>query len=222
MFLPSTTGGECRICALASGSVSKQGYDQPWAENNHYLAMASVGALVPGWSLVFPKCHALNLLENLDEPSFWEFVGSAHAAVEKRYGRSVIFEHGCQYTGSPTGCGTSHAHLHIVPLSAGLVEASKKYDSSLTWLSCKAKDIPQLVRGDEYLFVADSYDGENTVGVVTLLSEGRSQYFRRVIADMLGRSDEYDYKTHPHTDVAARSAVLLRADINQLQQASAA
>ncbi|MEV8520923.1 hypothetical protein ABZR86_14090 [Dyella marensis] len=222
MFLPSTTGGECRICALALGSVPKQGYDQPWAENDRYFAMASVGALVPGWSLVFPKSHALNLLENLSAPSFWEFVGSAHAAIEQRYGRSVIFEHGCQYKGSLTGCGTSHAHLHIVPLGAGIVEASRNYDPSLIWAPCKAKDIPQLVRGDEYLFVADSYDGANTIGQVTLLSEGRSQYFRRVIADMLGRPGEYDYKTHPHADIAARAAALLRADMNQLQQASAA
>lgn len=222
MFSPSTTDNECRICALMSGSIPKQGYDQAWAENDHHFAMASVGALVLGWSLVFPKVHALNLLKNFTDPSFWRFVGSAHAAVEKRFGRSVIFEHGCQYNGSVTGCGTSHAHLHIVPLSAGLVEASKNYDPSLTWLSCKAKDIPRLVGGDEYLFVADSYDGENTPGAVTLLSEGRSQYFRRVIANMLGRSSEYDYKTHPHADLATRSTFLLRADINHLQQASAA
>lgn len=222
MLLPTTPARACRICALASGAPPFHGYDRAWAEDELYFALVSVGALVPGWSLVFPKNHSHNLSRSYSDESLWSFVDRAHAAVERRYGQSVVFEHGSQYEGSQTGCGTSHAHLHIVPLGAGLMEAARNYDPSLQWQPCSAKDIHQKVAGREYLFVADRYRSAATFGNLALLEEGRSQFFRRVIASMLGRPTEFDYRQHPQAELANASTAQLLRDGAYPLQASAA
>lgn len=222
MSLSSNIERLCRICALAEGSSTSNGYDQAWAEDDLYFALVSIGALVPGWSLVFPKKHSLNLSSSYGDPEFWSFVDFAHAAVENRYGSSVIFEHGCQREGSQTSCGTAHAHLHIVPLDMGLVESARNYDPSLAWVSCAAKDIHAYVDGREYLFVADRYQGKSTRGSLAILIEGRSQYFRRVIAEMIGRPGEFDYRLHPQTNIATQSAAALSEYVMRPVQASAA
>lgn len=210
----------CRICAIASGYRALGTADRPWLEDSHYMAFTSIGALVEGWSLIAPKKHALNLLSNYADSTFCAFVEAAFDTVAKVYGRSVVFEHGGQFEGSTTNCGTSHAHLHIVPLSFSLQKSAKAFDASLDWSDCAAKDIRTQAAGREYLFVADEYRGAETSGLLCLLTEGQSQFFRRVIAENLGRSDEANYRTHPNLlTTSAGSDALHRAVSHRTQAA---
>ena len=222
MLPPTNSQRACRICGLASTPLPRHAYDRAWTEDELYFALVSVGALVPGWSLVFPKSHSLNLSLKYTEDSLWDFVGRAHSVVEARYGSSVIFEHGSQDDNSLTGCGTSHAHLHIVPLKKGLISAAEAFDSTVVWAPCSAREIGEVVAGREYLFVADDFRGAETIGKLAILSEGRSQFFRRVIASTLGRQSEFDYREHPQIDIANASANQLLGDAMQLLQVSAA
>src|SRR3546814_15057433 len=91
-----------------------QGVDRPWLLDENYAAFVSVGALVPGWSLVAPTQHGFNLSTYYSKNSFWQCVDHAVDVVERPYGRAVIFEHGTVDAESITSCGTPHAHLPIV------------------------------------------------------------------------------------------------------------
>jgi diadenosine tetraphosphate (Ap4A) HIT family hydrolase len=202
---------ECRICAIASGKYALGEVDIPWLMGDHYMAFTSVGALVEGWSLAVPRAHSLNLLNDYTNGNFVEFAHAAVSAVEAIYGPVVVFEHGGQKEGSATNCGTSHAHLHIVPLGFSLQQAALEFDSELQWVSCSWRGLNEYAGEREYLFVADRFDGAETQGVVCILKQGQSQFFRRVIAAKIGRVDESNYRTHPNLATAGAGSKALRS-----------
>lgn len=201
---------DCRVCAIASGHYALGEVDRPWLEEKRYVAFTSLGSLIEGWSLAAPRAHSLNLLDNYADTAFVEFVHKAIGTIEAIYGSVVVFEHGGQHEGSATNCGTSHAHLHIVPLGFSLQHEASRFDPSLKWAECSLKNIKGLVGKREYLFVADRYAGVETTGSVCILDEGQSQFFRRVIASKLGRPEEANYRTHPNLAAAAAGSSALR------------
>lgn len=207
------TTNTCRFCSIGAKASTASLVDKPWLEDDHYYAIASIGALVPGWSLIVPKKHSYNLVGHLENADFYKFVEAAASRIERTYGSVAVFEHGSVAADSATSCGTAHAHLHLVPLTTTLSHAAVEADSSLPWAQACIADLPQKVLGKEYLFVADRYDRERTSGLVATLSEGRSQFFRRIIAASLGRPEEYDYKVYPQLDIATRTAIALSHDV---------
>lgn len=205
--MPTASRGTCRFCSIVEGTADIAAlHDSPWLKGEQYAAFVSVGALVKGWSLVAPRQHTLNLLSQYGSKAFFRFLDQAHRIVTKDFGPTVVFEHGSQHHLSQTSCGTAHAHMHLVPLSFSLESASEQFDETLRWQTCRATEISSVVAGNEYLFVADRYDSDATVGQLAILREGRSQFFRQVIATRLGCPDLFDYKTHPQYDLTKESA----------------
>jgi hypothetical protein len=187
--------------------------------DDRYMAFTSVGALVEGWSLVSPRAHAVNLLDSYDDAAFLSFVRKAIVAAESIYGPVSVFEHGGQHEDSETSCGTSHAHLHIVPVQFSLQQEAISFDSRLSWLKCSLKDIKSLVETSEYLYVSDAYNGEETTGDLCILEEGQSQFFRRVVANRLGIPEEWNYRTHPNLVAATAGSEALRSFSERLKAA---
>jgi diadenosine tetraphosphate (Ap4A) HIT family hydrolase len=208
------TATECRFCTYMQNQSGPLEIDSPWATNKNFSAFVSVGALTQGWTLVLPQHHTLNMATEYARPDFWEFTAQVAATVAKQYGPVAVFEHGTQAATSITGCGTGHAHLHIVPLSFSLSEAVAKYDSQLSWTHCKASDIERVVDGQEYLFAADRFDSERTEGLLCILKEPTSQFFRRVIAARLGLPELYDYKRFQMLDIATISYRQLKSSVS--------
>lgn len=200
----------CRFCGFFERD-SVELVDTPWLRDDRYCSIVSKGALVPGWSLICPLRHEVSLTDDFQSEEFWDFAGSAEAIVRARYGDIRLFEHGAGYAGSPTGCGTDHAHLHLVPLTFSLATEALRYDASLKWSSCRAQDVKERVAGREYLFVSDKFDGSRTAGLLCLLELPVSQFFRRVVASRLGLKEFYDYRRHPMLEIADRTALDLRA-----------
>jgi len=212
----------CRFCEILKGTdqSGRSAVDSPWMQDSRYAAIVSIGALVPGWSLVCPRAHQLNLSSHFDRTDFWEFCSRAAEHVAARYGDVRVFEHGAQFEQSATGCGTDHAHLHLVPLHFSLCEAVLKSPVDMSWTRCRLGDVRRLAAGREYLFAADKLDGSDTQGVLAFPPVPTSQFFRRVIADQLGMSAMYDYKRFPMTDVAGESARMLLADVTAAQESA--
>ncbi|MFC3660506.1 hypothetical protein [Luteimonas notoginsengisoli] len=216
----STSASHCRFCAITSGDYALGKADQPWLEDESHMALTSIGAMIEGWTLVTPRDHSLNLLSNYSSPAFHRFVAQAVARVSSAYGTCAIFEHGGQIEGSATNCGTSHAHLHVVPLNFLLQPLLPSFDRGLQWFDCAMSDLKRCVGKDEYLFAANSYAGASTVGSACILRAGQSQFFRRVIAEQLGCSEQSDYRTHPHLDKAVAGATRLSGLCDRLAEAA--
>ncbi len=169
----------------------------PWEQSSEYFALASVGALVPGWSLIFPRKRALSFSTVLADDELQTFVRHIRGVIAQAYGPAWVFEHGSAECGSASGCGVDYAHLHIVPLGFDLCDAAQSFDPTLSWIEVDAVNLRQVVAGREYLLTSTTAenDGLQTVQVA-FPPVATSQYFRRVIASVLGRSAEFDYKTN--------------------------
>lgn len=208
----------CKFCQLLSNKTQNAAVDVPWLSNDHYAALVSIGALVPGWSLVCPIEHSLNLSRHYEKQEFWKFVTTAVDTLVKQYGQVRLFEHGAFSENSLTGCGTGHAHFHIVPLGFSLMDEGMFFAPEKQWERCLASEIHGIVGGQEYLFVADQFNGKQTEGLITLLDTGVSQFFRRVIANRLGIGEFFDYKNYPMMNIAEASSYQLQASSSEIKR----
>lgn len=202
----------CRFCGISVRKYS-EAYDQPVSESENFFAMASIGGFVPGWTLVCPKKHHLNLAGLYETAEFMDFSAKVADTVARAYSEEVVvFEHGCQHPGSLTGCGADHAHLHLVPFSGSLEAAVRQYDFSDEWIETGAGHVDRLLRGKEYLLMSQSVQHLKTGSLVRVLETPRSQYFRSALGNALGLRHVADYHGYPLIELAARTATRLRAE----------
>jgi ATP adenylyltransferase len=162
----------------------------------------TLGSILANWLLIVPRTPVINFAR-------WEAAGGAEpfdlvqAALTKHDitgSRVFWFEHGPSEAGSSVGCGVDQAHLHVIvdpPFSfqdfvSGAMEASQ-----LTWQNSLARTAHLSVKPGASYLIAASMDR----AVVSQNVEGvGSQYFRRVIADLVQHPDAWNYRTHPYLD----------------------
>lgn len=191
----------CKFCEIGAGAFFSD-IDRPYCESANYYAISSVGGFVPGWTLIFPKKHALNLSADYGTPELSEFVRTVTATVRREYGQCVHFEHGAAELNSQTGCGVNHAHLHVVPFSKGLESLALASRPGLAWRKISAASVAATCQGSEYLFCSDDFTGVKTTGLLAPLISPESQFFRRLIATSLGLNTLYDYKRYRFEELA--------------------
>lgn len=198
----------CKFCEIGVGRHQSE-VDRPVIESDDYFAVSSIGGFVPGWTLVFPKEHRFNMSRNYRDPAFNDFVLKVTAVVGKEYGRCVFFEHGAAKFNSQTGCGVNHAHFHVVPFSKSIEALSAAYGSNHVWQKTQASEIEDRCDGAEYLFCSDEFGGESS-GVMSILENPESQFFRKAIASSIGLGALYDYKIYQFEELSADTAIRLR------------
>jgi len=193
----------CRFCKITCGEYHYVGIDEPFASNDEFFAIASIGALVKGWTLIVPKFHQVSLRNTYSSPLFLDILQSVIPLLVQRYGPLISFEHGANREGSITSCGTDHAHLHLVPLGESLLPELKK--SNLQWHRCQTNEIASICGDNEYLFYCELDNKNNwkdTIGYLHILNNPLSQFFRGLIARRKGVVDMADYKQFPQLDTA--------------------
>lgn len=196
----------CRFCEIGTGLYGAD-FNRPYMQSKEYFAIPSIGGFVEGWSLLSPVDHVYNLRNRYGKPEYVEFFRSVVGRIHATYGPPIIFEHGSSHRGSLTSCGTDHAHLHIVPLGRSLSREIKK--SGKVWIYRRASALAELPAEQEYLFYSDDVLGSDPIGLVHLLEEPTSQFFRRLIAGIVGRVDESDYRQYPFLSLASQTQHVL-------------
>lgn len=210
----------CRFCALLAGKNDT--FDSVWLRGEHFQAMVSIGALIPGWTLLVPRDHATNMSDAYERSEFWEFAGAAAETVESTYGQVTLFEHGPSHSASLTGCGVDHAHTHLVPLRFSLEALARLEEPELRWEDCRVDEVRARANGCEYLYVASDFNGSSTQGSIARLEQPTSQFFRKLIARQTGLAASWDYKLFPMLEVSSGSAARLRAQAGATELESAA
>ncbi|WP_323018508.1 HIT family protein [Castellaniella sp.] len=195
----------CRFCRIGAGGA-QLGHDRILMESDDYFAIASIGGFVEGWTLVCPKHHTLNLSDDYGRDALCDFVSEAANVVSMAYGPVVAFEHGVRRHGSLTGCGTDHAHLHLVPFSSSLVDCAFSHDRTRTWIRGSAQDVEPLTLGSEYFLMADSVDKLWKDAYISQVSQPESQFFRKILASHLGFDGQSDYHLFPFTETVERTS----------------
>ena len=196
----------CKFCNVTSSTERQYTADQILFETESFFAISTIGGFIPGWVLICTKAHQLNLSTLYANKHFLEFVRDVQEVVTSKYGRCVIFEHGAISEGSKTACGTNHAHLHVVPFSKSIQSLAIQQDASLAWNACGIENVSQIADGAEYFFCADNFIGTKTSGLISVIQQPQSQFFRVLLAHAVGLAGFYDYKRYPFEEISSDTA----------------
>jgi diadenosine tetraphosphate (Ap4A) HIT family hydrolase len=153
------------------------------------------GMLAAGWLLVIPQEHVLSIRQ-LDKQrlnAVWQRVAAACDVLRPVFGEATVFEHGAATARSVVGCGVDHAHLHAVPLEFDLLNSARKHPMgrALTWRLLRDKSRWFTTQPNESYLFLDS----PVAGTWTASGGIPSQFFRRVIADELGKTETFDWRS---------------------------
>ncbi|MCF7817474.1 MAG: hypothetical protein K9M54_06305 [Kiritimatiellales bacterium] len=186
---------------------SKPLWDVPLFESESFVALPSIGSLVEGWMLVVPKEFALNIgfMDEKLQNELLRFSQKVARVLEKEYGPIAAFEHGPIQRNNKVGCGVDYAHLHLVPTSHNLLDEAKKLDTTIEWVSVDSiKQTSQLVKqGCSYLFLQQPYGhGKAYVGTSKHIP---SQLFRRILANHLNSTTDFDWKSDPRIEIVEKT-----------------
>lgn len=196
----------CRFCEARIAEVKQFQADEVLYETDNYYAVSSIGGFIPGWTLVFPKKHNLNMSTLYSNQDLNLFIYDVYKAVTELYGPSVVFEHGSNNESSQTSCGVAHAHIHIVPFNQNIEILARGASSDIVWKEAKLNAIDKISKDSEYFFCANKYTGLDTKGSLALLSTPQSQFFRKILAKAVGLVDLYDYKKYHFEEISADTA----------------
>jgi hypothetical protein len=98
--------------------------------SDELLCAPDVAPIASGHTLVFPRSHQTSFADTCAAGASWTSVvrgiERVAAAVQREAGDVIAFEHGSPTPWRPSvsgKCGsTEHAHIHLVPCSAGITE----------------------------------------------------------------------------------------------------
>lgn len=196
---------ECRFCSIMKGEYKLGNVDRPIFQNDKFMAISTVGALINGWVLIIPKNHCYSMREYYSNPCFIDFVNNVIKILSKKYNKEILaFEHGANKFGSLTACGTNHAHLHLVPFYKSILAESNE---ELSFRNVNFDKIKDHVDNNEYLLYSDIYNNDITQSEFYIhdLKTPMSQFFRKVIANQLCIPEKFNYKENLNLNIAEQT-----------------
>lgn len=110
----------------------------------------------------------------------------------------IWFEHGPRAKGTEVGCGADYAHLHLLirpsfSFSDFLNEAITR--SGLDWQVLNSDSGYSRLGEDSSYLIAGSGD---RVAFAEDVDRVGSQFFRKIVASLVGLPETWDYRVHSH------------------------
>jgi ATP adenylyltransferase len=202
----------CRFCEMLIEGAADSATWTVVAETERFVAVPSIGALVPGWLLVIPKRHVLNLgaLAPVDIEILESDLTAIGAWWSETFGPLTMFEHGPKEPSSNVGCGVDHAHMHLVPLDAfDLLAAAKQHLPALRWREINSlQAVNHGKDADEPYLYLRTPDGRSFLSHAPHIP---SQALRRVLAIEQNRAEQYDWKAFPRLEVVRDTLARVKA-----------
>jgi ATP adenylyltransferase len=197
--------GPGRFETLLRGTGSD--HDQVLLETRGCTVAPTLGSIIPNWLLVVPRHAALSFREwqagSRRDPV--RLIDDVLSELGIKPERAIWFEHGPSAAGSIVGCGVDHAHLHILidaPFCFDEFTLAAIHSAPIDWhWTSGTKAYASISAAGSYL-VAGSVD--KAVFAADVESAG-SQFFRRVIARLVGKPNQWNYKTHAHLENVRRT-----------------
>jgi hypothetical protein len=184
---------------FAQPSLGRPVYDHLLLKTDGCVVAPTLGSIVPGWLLVIPRVRAINFsrFAEISAINPHELIQDVLHRLGVSNSRAIWFEHGPPEIGSLLGCGVDQAHLHIIidpPFGLDAFEAQAREVSELEWAREPVASVYSTIKtGGSYL-VAGS--GGRAI-IAEDVDRVGSQFFRRVVADLVAKPDCWNYKTHP-------------------------
>lgn len=181
-------------------------------ETEHFSVVPAVGSCVDGYVLVLPKAHVFSfgLVNSAFEVEFQNLLVDLRRILHSAFGGAcLIFEHGARSSRSRAGSCADHAHLHVVPIQASVDLRSPfkaEFDVRIVEHTLAELRAQVLLRGRPYLALIVDRDGM----LIADAPSARSQYFRRILFQDLGRQGEWDWLVFPGVDHMRRTLRVFR------------
>lgn len=185
---------------LGNSNCNRQPWDISIAESDEFVIAPTLGSLIPGWLLIIPRKWQLNFRDvQISGMPVDEILTSWVRRLEVPNEDWLWFEHGPAVPGTSVGCGVDHAHLHLLvepAFSLSDFASEVKHATVTEWREVETSCAYRTLRrdGPYYAF------GDATESYVAEGADLGSQFFRRVVAGLLGQSSQWDYKEYWGTD----------------------
>ena len=190
----------------------------PWDtvlySDGNFIIAPTLGSLVPLWLLFIPKRPFLNFAQVATDYGCSPITTvTSILSRQFNYERNFVwFEHGAATTGSVTGsCGVDHAHIHVILEPEFTFESLRLAVMSMSNHSWRTVTPETSYHNhnwrQEYLVFGD----KKTAFWADLASPPVSQFFRKAISRIVGRSSEWNYRFFSH-GCFAKETVRFMAD----------
>jgi len=195
-----TANGGRFASLLSNDNCERASYNQPIFETHECVVAPTLGSILPNWLLVVPRSPAVTFRKwgGSKNRNVAELIGVVLEGLEISPEQAIWFEHGPSDKGSLVGCGVDYAHIHVLvrpPFSFEEFVASVVGASGLSWRRCLATDAYGSIDAASSYLIAGSRNG--TVIAEQVESAG-SQFFRRIVARLADKPEQWNYNNHPH------------------------
>ena len=179
--------------------------DLVYLENNYYFAMLGLGPIIEGYTIAATKSHNKSFfdLERKDFMSYVDFLSELKELIHPIFGLTIFTEHGrvgiCQnedIDSHESHC--YHAHHLIFPLGYDIevyLNILNLYINKYNSLIDAYDNTP--IDKDYHFF--SKIDG--SCGVILTDYKISRQFFRKIVATMVGKLDKVDWVTFPNYEL---------------------
>jgi len=182
-----------------------------FAVSANFIALVSIGPILPGHSLICPRVPSPCLGDILSdahmETEFFEFLTDTGGLLKRAFGNDLLyFEHGGSSSLRPVGSSVTHSCLHIIPgISSGIFNRLFESENAVVkkqdfgWEPVKGiqSTIYPAATWQEYLFIG--CDRASWLARITNDQMVPPQYLRQVVGEASG-NPKWDWRKWPNED----------------------
>ena len=172
--------------------------NQLFAESDNFFAFFTLGHMVEGYTLIVSKehYHCMGALPQSLQAEYLEFTKYITGILEKKYGRTISYEHGrvglCNVQPGEQIC--YHAHTHIVPVAMDLIPDFKKDGLIPYEIEQNSSLFKQYKNFGHYLYYRNIDKKEY---IIQINQPIRRQYLRYLVAKNLGNEELAKWSEYP-------------------------
>lgn len=190
-----------RFANVLDRGNAKASHDTIVYEDKLCVVAPTLGSIVPNWFLIIPRDYHINFksFQESEGCNPQDLIDVVMEKLGSQHAEALWFEHGASVAGSSLGCGVDHAHIHLLinsPISADEMIEAAELKTAQEWKRAGATQAYEHVDAFDPYLIAGS--AENAA-VAQAPSNLPSQFFRKIIAEKVGLSDQWDYKKFPHS-----------------------
>jgi len=182
-------------------SPNAEPWNIPLVQTASFVALPSLGAIVPGWVLIVPRIRSVNLaaLTPAQRQDLAELRSTIVETLSAHFDGEIFeFEHGPATAGGLLGCGVDQAHLHVAPLHFDLLDAIAGVSQVASVETADEHDPWAAVRAGADYWMARHV--RTNTSLIAYPDTPISQGIRKIVAAHAGDQAAWNYRTHPHLE----------------------
>ena len=188
----------CPLCKIAcSNRHLLPEHDKPVIETESFIVVPAMGQLLEGYLLVSPKQHSPNLA-SLSTPLLVQLAKlkeRVRSLIFKEFGEyPIFFEHGPGLYQQTGGSCIDHSHLHVLPMTISSPPSLITDHLHGGRIKGFSEVIEYATQGKPYFY----FECSNKSMYLFDANDLPCQFGRKVIARILGCTDEWDWAIFPY------------------------